>query len=149
MTVKQPGGETADSDSADSDSADREAIVELAHRYCSVVDAGAFEGLRELFVADATAELGGSGQRGIDEIIERLEVALGRFERWEHSTGDHEVTVEGDRATARCALRAVHLLPPGGAVATDTVVGRYEDSLVRTAEGWRIAHRKLVITDRH
>jgi hypothetical protein len=132
-----------------SESADRKAVVELARTYCSVVDAGAFERLRELFVADATAELGGSGQQGVDEIIERLEVALGRFESWQHSTGDHEVTIEGDRATARCAMRAVHVLPPGEAVSTDTVVGRYEDSLVRTSQGWRIAHRRLVVTDRH
>ena len=132
-----------------SEPGDRGAIVGLARTYCSVVDAGAFERLRELFVTDATAELGGSGQRGIDEIIGRLEVALGRFESWEHSIGDHEVTIEGDRATARCELRAVHVLPPGGDVATDTVVGFYEDSLVRTAQGWRIAHRRLVVTDRH
>lgn len=132
-----------------SEPADREAVVELARTYCSVVDAGAFGQLREVFLTDATAELGGSGQHGVDEIIERLEVALGRFESWEHTIGDHEVAIEGDRATARCELRAVHVPPPGGDVATDTVVGFYEDSLVRTAQGWRIAHRRLVVTDRH
>ena len=127
---------------------DRQAIIDLAVAYARAVDAGDFAALRDLFTTDATAELGGSGQSGIDEICERLSSALGRFVRWEHHLDDHEVTIDGDTATASCSVHAIHERPPGGSPPVYTVVGTYEDRLARTAAGWRITHRSLVVTRR-
>ena len=132
------------SDQAD----DRQAIIDLAVAYVRAVDAGDFDQLRNLFTADATAELGGSGQTGIDGICDRLSSALGRFVRWEHHLDDHEVVIDGDTATARCSLHAIHVRPAGESPPVYTVVGTYEDRLERTAAGWRITHRSLVVTHR-
>ncbi len=131
------------------EAADRQAIIDLAVAYGRAVDAGDFDGLRDLFTADATAELGGSGQNGIDEICDRLSSALGRFVRWEHHLDDHEVTLDGDTATRPGARsHAIHERPPGESPTVYTVVGTYEDRLARTAAGWRIIHRSLVVTHR-
>jgi quinol monooxygenase YgiN len=127
---------------------DRQAIVDLVGTYCRVVDSGDFGELRNVFTRDATAELGGFGQTGIEEICDRLSEALGRFVSWEHHVDNHEVSIEGDAATARCAVHAVHVRPAGEHPPTYDVRGTYEDKLVRTAGGWRITHRSLVVTSR-
>jgi hypothetical protein len=123
-------------------------IIDLAVAYVRIVDDGDFGELRNLFTADATAELGGSGQTGIDEICDRLSSALDPFVRWEHHLDDHEVVIDGDAATARCSVRAVHERPAGESPPIYTVAGTYEDRLARTAAGWRITHRSLVVTQR-
>lgn len=127
---------------------DHKAIVDLAVAYAQAVDAGDFARLRRVFTPNATAQLGGTGQRSIDEICERLQVALGRFERWEHHLADHEVEITGDRATARCTVTAHHVRPGGELPSVYTIVGTYEDQLTRTDLGWRIAHRSLVVSHR-
>lgn len=127
---------------------DRQAIIDLAVSYGRIVDRGDFGELRDLFTADATAELGGSGQTGIDEICGRLSSALDRFVSWEHHLDDHEVVVDGDVATARCSVVATHVRPAGESPPVYTVQGTYEDRLARTAAGWRITHRSLVVTRR-
>ncbi len=127
---------------------DRQAIIDLTVAYGRAIDAGDFDALRELFTPDATAELGASGQTGIDEICERLATALAPYSRWAHQIGDHEVTVDGDSATARCSVHAIHVRPAGESPPIYTVIGTYEDRLVRTAVGWRITHRSLLVTKR-
>ena len=123
---------------------DREAIIALTVAYCRIVDRGDFGELRNLFTPDATAKLGGSGQAGIDEICDRLSSALERFVSWEHTVGEHEVSIDGDLATARCSVHAVHVRPADESPLTYIVIGTYEDRLARTANGWRITHRSLV-----
>ena len=129
--------------------ADRREIVGLAEAYCRMVDAADFDSLAEVFTSDATTELGARGQVGIAEISDRLSEALGKFVSWEHSIEPVTVEIEGDSAVASYSVTAVHVRPPGESPPTDTVVGTYEDRLVRTEAGWRISHRALVVTDRY
>lgn len=124
--------------------ADHQAIMELTATYCWALDEKAFERLRDVFLPDATARLGSSDQSGIEEIIERVSTTLARFERSQHMVGTHLIEVDGDTATSRCYLQAQHVRPVGEEPPLLTVGGRYEDRLVRTADGWRIAHRTLV-----
>jgi hypothetical protein len=127
---------------------DREAIIGLTLAYCSALDTGAYEQLRGVFTPDATAGLGGSGQVGVDQIIERVSSALGGFDRCEHRLTDHWVEVAGDTATARCSVRALHMRPSGETPPVYIVGGIYEDRLVRTDAGWRISHRELIVESR-
>lgn len=125
------------------DAADRMEIIDVLGRYCWALDTKDFEQLREVFVPDATARLGGSDQAGIDEIIERVSTALSRFEASQHLIGTYQITVDGDSATSRAHLQAQHIWPPGHEHRHLMVGGKYEDELVRTAEGWRITHRVM------
>ena len=124
--------------------ADHQAIVELTATYCWALDEKAFDRLRHVFLPDATAQLGSSSQRGIDEIIDRVSTTLARFEGSQHMVSTHLIEVDGDTATCRCYLYAQHVRPVGDEPPLLAVGGRYEDRLVRTADGWRIAHRTLV-----
>lgn len=127
---------------------DTQAIVELTRAYGRALDRGRYEQLRDLFTADATAGLGGAGQFGIDQIIDRTSSALSVFDRCEHHLGDPRIDLVGDTATSRCSVRALHMRPAGETPAVYTVVGTYEDRLVRTDAGWRIAHRDLIVEHR-
>ena len=104
---------------------DRAAIIDLTARYCWALDSRNWEGLREVFLPDATAELGDGIEHGVDEIIERISGVLVPLDASQHLVANHLVTVDGDR---------LYL-----------VAGGYEDELVRTPGGWRIAHRRLVV----
>lgn len=123
---------------------DRMAIIELTHAYCWALDTHEWDDLRQVFLPDATAELGGSHLEGIEAIIARVALALTPLDDSQHMVSTHQIEVDGDRATCRCYLHAQHVrrAAPGGP--NYVVAGRYEDELVRTSEGWRIARRSLI-----
>ncbi len=123
--------------------ADHAAIVDLAVRYCWALDERNFDDLRQVFTPDATATLGGVDCAGIDAIIERVDRALTPLDASMHLVGSHQVAVDGDRATARCYLHAQHVRRGTEGGDNFVVAGIYDDRLVRTADGWRIAHRTL------
>ena len=123
--------------------ADHQAIVELTALYCWALDEKAFDRLRDVFLPQATAQLGSSSQNGIEEILERVSSTLDRFIGSQHMVSTHEIEIDGDTATCRCYLQAQHVRPEGEEPPLLTVGGRYEDRLVRTPDGWRIAHRTL------
>lgn len=124
---------------------DERAIVGVALTYCRALDTRDWELLRTIFVPDATARLGTSSQQeGVDAIIDRCRAALGALDLSHHLVGNHEVSVDGDVATHRCYLQAQHVRTAADGGSNFVVAGRYEDRLVRTDEGWKIAHRDLV-----
>lgn len=127
---------------------DERAIVELTRAYGRALDDRRYEQLRDVFTADATAALGGSLQVGVDQIIDRVSSALAVFDRCEHHLDDHRIEVTGDAAAARCSVRALHMRAAAETPPVYTVVGTYQDRLVRTDAGWRIAHRDLVVERR-
>ena len=128
--------------------AEAASIVALTQAYCRAIDDRQFDSLRDVFSPDATVRVAEADAVDLDSFLARLPVALGRFERWEHHIADHEVVIDGDTATSRCSLRAIHVRPAGQRPPVYTLLGRYEDRLVRTPDGWRIAHRSLVATHR-
>lgn len=134
-----PGDATSDRDVA--------AIIDVTIAYCWAIDTRDWEALGRVFVPDATAVFGSRLLDGLDAITQRLERTLSRLDSSQHTVSTHQVRVDGDTATSRCYVHAQHVR---AAVATDgdgplyVVAGRYDDQLVRTDDGWRIAHRTLV-----
>lgn len=120
---------------------DHHDIVQLTHDYCWALDTADWDALRTVFTPDAVTDLGAGGQTGIEEIIERVSSALSVFETTQHLIGTHQVRIDGDAATCRCYLQAQHVRPSGAKL---MVGARYEDECVRTADGWRIAKRRIV-----
>ena len=99
-----------------------------------------------MFVPDATADLPSLNHLvGIEAIRGRVRSALEHLDDSQHLVGNHEVVVDGDTATHRCYLQAQHVRRAATGGPNYIVAGRYEDRLVRTAAGWRIAHRTLVV----
>lgn len=126
---------------------DERDIVRVALRYARALDTKDWALLDEVFLPDSTAVLGGSTLLdGIEAIRARVRTALEALDASQHLVGNHEVDVVADTATHRCYVQAQHVrrAAPGGP--NYIVAGIYEDRLVRTAAGWRIAHRTLSVT---
>ena len=125
---------------------DERAIVAVALLYCRALDTKNWSLLNEVFLPDATAELGaGAKYAGRDKVVGRVSAALGQLDESQHLVGNHEVKVDGDTATHRCYLQAQHVRRDATGGPNYIVAGRYEDRLERTTAGWRIAHRNLVV----
>ena len=125
---------------------DERDIVQVALRYCRALDTKKWALLDDVFVADATADLGNPVRLvGLDAIRGRIRTALELLDDSQHLVGNHEVVVDGNSATHRCYLQAQHVREAAIGGPNYIVAGRYEDRLVRTTAGWRIAHRTLVV----
>jgi 3-phenylpropionate/cinnamic acid dioxygenase small subunit len=125
---------------------DEREIRNLAFRYCRALDTKNWPLLDEVFLADATAELGTpTTLDGIDAIRTRIRTALEHLDDSQHLVGNHEITVDGDVATHRCYLQAQHIRAAAVGGPNYIVAGRYEDRLTRTSQGWRISHRTLTV----
>jgi hypothetical protein len=69
--------------------------------------------------------------------------AIARFDATQHVTTNHQVTVDGNRATCRCQLHSQHVFHSDNGDQLFTVGGYYNDTFVRTEDGWRISHRTM------
>jgi 3-phenylpropionate/cinnamic acid dioxygenase small subunit len=124
---------------------DEREIIGLAVRYCTALDARDYDALRSIFVADATARLGGIDEIGIDAIIERCRRNLDPCNATQHLVGNHLVTLDRDTATAECEVQAQHVRRGVDGGSAFTLGGRYHDRVARTPAGWRIVHRDLEV----
>jgi 3-phenylpropionate/cinnamic acid dioxygenase small subunit len=123
---------------------DREEIVALTVRYTWALDGRNWDDLDEVFLPEAAAHLT-EDLVGRDAIKARIRRALEHLDASQHIISNHQVVVQGDRASCRCYLQAQHVRQAAHGSPNFIVAGRYEDQLVRTTHGWRIAHRTLVI----
>lgn len=105
-------------------------IRELLQRYCDTIDGGDAEGWAGTFTEDGVFDRPGQTYRGRKALTEFAAGVRGR----RHEVVDATVDVRGDSATA-LVLAIVHREGEGPGH------GTYEDQLVRTAAGWRFAHR--------
>ncbi len=124
--------------------ADRLAIVDLTIAYSYALDERRFDALDDVFVPAATAELG-RWLEGRDAIKARIRDALSPLDASQHLVATHQVEVDGDVARGRCYLQAQHVRTSARGGPLFMVGGRYDDRYARTPDGWRIAHRALVV----
>ena len=123
---------------------DRIAITDVINRYGTTIDAGDYEGLANCFTPDSITRYGGDREfRGGEAVAEFVRGMTTDFVAQQHLLGNHEIALDGDRATATTYLHATQVEREeagGGVVVTG---GIYRDVLVRTDDGWRIAEREL------
>ena len=53
--------------------------------------------------------------------------------------------VDGDEARSSCYFQAEHFRAAAEGGTNFTVAGRYDDKVVRTEDGWKIAHRHQTV----
>lgn len=123
---------------------DRAAIIDVTIRYAWALDTRSWDDLDDVFLPDATAYMT-EDLVGRDAIKARVRRALEPLDLSQHIIANHQIVIRGDQASCRCYLQAQHVREAAGRSPNFIVAGRYEDQLVRTANGWRIAHRNLVI----
>jgi uncharacterized protein (TIGR02246 family) len=127
---------------------DREAIRQLIASYGPLADSGNAAALARLWTEDGEYEVVGfTTARGHTEIAALIEGPVHRqlmADGCAHLLGPVAVEVSGDTALARghsVVLRAA----PGGFEAHRVSANRWR--LVRTAQGWRVAHRANALLD--
>ena len=126
--------------------ADVQAIRELQVAYAYAIDSGAYEDLDRIFTVNAVGDYDRAGLvEGVEAIKALCRQALEPLTASQHLNANHLAQVQGDEATASCYL-TVHLYRENTLGGDHLEMGgRYDDQLVRTDKGWRIAHRKLTL----
>ncbi len=123
-----------------SDEGDRIHINELINLHGHLMDEGEFDRLDELFTSEVVYDvsaLGGGQLTGIEAIAHAGRSLGAANPLAHHVTNVVVVTIDGDSARVRSKGLAVM---SSGAVGSVT----YDDDLLRTDRGWRIAVRRVL-----
>jgi hypothetical protein len=130
--------------------ADKEQITEVLIRYATGIDSKNWALLRTCWTEDVDVDYGEvgrySGADAITGLMEQLHDAMGPTY---HRLTNFAIAVDGDRATARSYVHAVLQAIPDDPASWVEALGHYDDGLVRTSEGWRIARRTACIARVH
>ncbi len=124
---------------------DRIQISDLLTRYTVAIDTKDWKLLDSCFLPDAlldyTSAPGGiKGQ--YPDVRKWLEQALSVFPMTQHFISNTTVELEGDKARSRTyVINPMGFRNEDGSLHIFTVGGYYNDRLVRTDDGWRIAER--------
>lgn len=121
---------------------DRQDISDLLVRYASAIDRREYQLLGTVFTDDCDADYGVIGRwHGVEAVIEFMDLAHAMAGYTMHRLSNIAITVSGDTATARTYIDGLIMAADnsGGVNA----VGFYDDEIVRTADGWRIARRQF------
>jgi 3-phenylpropionate/cinnamic acid dioxygenase small subunit len=128
---------------------DEREITALTIRYAWALDSRDYEDLRNVFLSDATARLGRECN-GVDDIVVRVTQALDPLDVSQHLVANQQARVnpDGVTGTCRCYFQAQHVRRAAavdGASPNFIIAGRYLDRVERTADGWRIRRRELMV----
>ncbi|MFC0600650.1 nuclear transport factor 2 family protein [Streptomyces palmae] len=118
---------------------DRLAITELISLHGHLVDEGNLDRFEELFTSDVVYDLTEFGQEPLLGVaaIREAAWALGAANPVAHHVTNVVVTASEDgRAQVRSKGLGIRADGSCGSVS-------YDDTVVRTADGWRISHRKV------
>ncbi|WP_422743638.1 nuclear transport factor 2 family protein [Mycobacterium sp. WMMD1722] len=122
--------------------ADRQDITDVLVRYATGIDRRDWPLFRTVFTDDCALDYGDIGiWRGVDEVTEFMDRAHALAGHTLHRLSNVAVTVTGDTATARAYVDA--LIFAGDNASAVLAIGFYDDELVRTDAGWRIARRRF------
>lgn len=127
------------------DEADYRAVLELKFRYCRLVDAHDWEGLRALFTVDSSFELPVSNRA-----MPRDEAIAVYADRMRDIESIHVVAMPLVQALGEDLVSVEWRMEDRLYLADSTVhgFGRYEDTCVREAGEWIFASLRLVRTRR-
>jgi 3-phenylpropionate/cinnamic acid dioxygenase small subunit len=126
----------------DQERVDRADIGDVLVRYATGIDRRDWSLFRSCFIEDCQADYGDIGTwRSADEITDWMRASHEPMGHTLHRITNLAVDLDGDRATARSYVDAIVLVAD---TATGVhAVGFYDDDLVRTDGGWRIARRRF------
>jgi 3-phenylpropionate/cinnamic acid dioxygenase small subunit len=121
---------------------DRQDISDLLVRYATGIDSRDWPLFRTVFTEDCALDYGVIGSwQGVDAVTEFMQQAHAMAGYTLHRLTNQAITVNGDTAAARTYIDAV--IMAGGNDAGVNAWGFYDDEIVRSADGWRIARRRF------
>ena len=118
---------------------DRIAITDVVNSMGTLADLGQYDQLQQLFTDEVTVDYtslfpGEVQNISSEQLMTQWQSTLPGFDATQHMITNHQITVDGDEATAVAYVRATHKLGD----AMWVVGGYYVDELVRTDEGWKL-----------
>lgn len=119
---------------------DRQDISELLVRYASGIDRRDWTLFRTVFTEDCQLDYGEIGTwNGVDTVVDFMERVHAMAGHTMHRLSNIAVTLDGDRAQARTYIDGLIMAADNRSGVN--AIGFYDDEIVRTADGWRIARR--------
>ena len=119
---------------------DRQDVSDVLLRYATGIDRRDWPLFRSAFTDDCDADYGEIGTwRGGDAITDFMERSHAMAGHTMHRLTNQVIAVDGDVATARTYVDGLIMFGDNGSGVN--AIGFYDDELVRTDAGWRIARR--------
>ena len=132
-------------DARTEDIADKQRIRELQNHYSYSIDSGRYDNLDVMFTPNATYHFVTGSTDNIEALKSTIRDALFPLTTSQHINGNQWADIEGDVAKAGCYF-TVHMYKEGLADGEHFEMGgRYDDELVRAADGWRFSKRTITI----
>jgi ketosteroid isomerase-like protein len=127
--------------------ADRLAVTDVLVRYFELVDAKGWEQMHEVFTEDTTTRWTPDNLvEGRDSIVAAMQHMIGSDEIVTyHHVASMTPAVDGDTAEVVARVRAMHNGVGSRAGKFYESLGIQPTRLVRTPQGWRIAHHEWII----
>ena len=120
---------------------DRHDISDVLIRYATGIDRRDWPLFRTVFADDCQLDYGEIGTwNGVAAVTEFMEQAHAMAGHTLHRLTNQAITVDGDKATARTDIDGLIMFADNDTGVN--AVGFYDDELVRTDDGWRIARRR-------
>jgi uncharacterized protein (TIGR02246 family) len=124
---------------------DEAEIRDLLLAFAHGLDARDWTAYAETFTEDGVFQILGQRRVGRAEIAAGPERDLTRFDRTQHFSTNHLIAIDGDAATARSYLLAIHIPDAGEPDVHTDIGGCYDCTCRRTEEGWRLSHVRLEV----
>jgi 3-phenylpropionate/cinnamic acid dioxygenase small subunit len=122
----------------------RQDVADLLVRYASGIDRRDWKLLRSCFTDDCVADYGDIGRwNSGDEITEWMRTTHEPLGHTLHRITNQAVARDGTSYTARSYVDVIVLGP--GNVGGAQAAGYYDDVVVQTEEGWKIARRRYTM----
>lgn len=119
---------------------DRADITEVLLRYATGIDRRDWDTFRAAFTEDCVLDYGEIGSfTGVEAVTEFMDQSHAMAGHTMHRLSNIVITLDGDRAAARTYVDGLILAPDNASGVS--AVGIYDDDLIRTDHGWRIARR--------
>lgn len=119
---------------------DQQDISDVINRFATGIDRRDWPLFRTAFTDDCHVVMGDYGTfDGVDAIAGFEEASHAQAGNTLHRMTNHVIDVEGDEARARTYVDA--WIMASDSDSGINAIGFYDDELIRTGEGWRIARR--------
>ena len=121
---------------------DRQDISDVLLRYATGIDRRDWTVFRSAFTQDCELDYGEIGTwHGVDAVTDFMEKSHAMAGHTMHRLTNQVITVDGDVAVARTYVDGLIIF--GENDSGVNAVGFYDDDVVRTDAGWRIARRRF------
>lgn len=130
---------------------DQDAISDALHRYATGLDARDWDLWRTVFTDPVVVDMSSfTGQAAYETTLDRHVRGAARIfaglDVTQHVITNHRHRIDGDTARVVAHMRAEHWASDVQGDDRFTMFGYYDDRLVRTDDGWKISHVRLVCT---